>query len=1274
MDAFSCIGALLLVFYGYHDRCFDGVMTWVPLHTHSQYSILDSTASVQALAQTAKEYSVEALALTDFCNMHGVVDFYKACKEVGIKAIIGSEVMIAPGSRFEKKRIPGKSAGSPLILLAKDQIGYRNLCKLSSIGFTEGFYYTPRIDVEALKQHRHGLICLAGSYDSEIAQSLLRQESDVSDKIQWLLEVFQENFYLELQRHEMSDEALTRDGMLQETWYYQKHLDYIQNQKKINAQWIRIAQEKGIGLVASNDIHYIAREDWRAHEILMNIQSGESTEIIEKDIQGRFKARTLNPKRQVKLSHEHYFKKPQQIEALFADVPEAVTTTVDIAKQCNVSFDFSKRFYPVFIPPSLEGKQVSDEEREKESSAFLRQLCQEGITHRYTEERLKEVQEKYPGKDPMKVIQERLHYELEIIISKGMCDYLLIVYDFIAWAKRHRIPMGPGRGSGAGSIVLYLISITDIEPLRFNLFFERFINPERISYPDIDVDICMDRRSEVIEYTLKKYGKDKVAQIITFGTMKAKMAIKDVGRVLNVPLTKVNEIAKLVPEDPNMTLEKALDIDPDLLKMYEEDEDARRIIDLGKKVEGSIRNTGIHAAGLIICGEPLTDHIPICVPKDASMVATQFSMKPVESVGMLKIDFLGLKTLTSIQKTIDAVKESSGLEIDWINLSLNNKETFNLLNQGKTLGVFQLESSGMQELAKQLHIDKFEEIIAVGALYRPGPMEMIPSFVHRKHGREKIEYDHPLLEGVLAETYGIMVYQEQVMQIASLLANYSLGEGDLLRKAMGKKDKHEMARQKIKFKAGALQKGIDEKVAMQIFDKIEKFASYGFNKSHATAYGFLSYVTAYLKANYTREWLAALMTCDIDDLTKVAKHIRECQSMGIPILSPDVNESKEEFVATPVGIRFAMCAIKGIGASVVESIVAERKQRGSYKSLYDFVKRIDTKKVGKKVIETLITAGCFDFTGWTRQELLVALVPIYESVMQQQKEHTKGFLDLFTAVEDHYHESFMAPPTVTEPVSSLAILSKEKELLGFFLTGHPMDNYRGRIQELQCLSFDALGELKVAKIAFIIESVQIRISKTQRKFAIIHMSDGLERYEVPIWPDLFEKYGALLVENHLLAAVVQVEKEEQELKLRVKWMGDLTTPAQEELKQGLEEGYMNAMQEVPKQRKVDTSKHHQAVVTLSMEKKKELAEKALKLTLTLDIEQMTHRHVILLKKLFSEYSGHISVAMKFISEDHHFWGHILVQDACGVRCDGELESHLKKLPFIKTIQLVSKEL
>ncbi len=1249
-------------------------MTWIPLHLHSQFSILDSTASVQALAKEAEKHKIASMAITDSGNMHGAVDFYKACKGVGVKPIIGIEINVAPESRLEKKRIIGKSHGYPIILLAKNQQGYRNLCKLSSIGFTEGFYYTPRIDLELLKSHHEGLICLLGGVESELSSLIIKDGNLAKSKLKEYQELFKDNLYLEILSHQMSEEDLKNDGIQQEGWYYQKYKDHIEEQKKINQQLIIIGKEESIPVFASQDVHYISRDDWRAHEILMNVQSGEPTEIWERDSQGRPKSRILNPKRLVKPSHEHYFKSPEQIKQAFREYEETLSISVDIANKCEFSFDFNKRFYPVFIPPVLENKNYSEKEREIEAASFLKNLCINGIKERYTDERLEKVAQKYPGKNPLDVVHERFNYEFEIITSKGMGDYLLIVYDFISWAKKKGIPVGPGRGSGAGSIILYLIGVTDIEPLRFNLFFERFINPERISYPDIDVDICMDRRSEVIEYTLEKYGKDKVAQIITFGTMKAKMAIKDVGRVLSVPLAKVNEIAKLVPEDPNMTLEKALEIDQDLLKMYEEDEDAKRIIDIGKKVEGSIRNTGIHAAGVIISGDPLTDHIPVCIPKDASMVATQYSMKPVEAVGMLKIDFLGLKTLTSIQKAVDAIAESKNIIIDWVNLPLNDPPTFNLLNQGKTLGVFQLESSGMQDLAKNLHIDKFEEIIAVGALYRPGPMEMIPSFINRKHGKEKIDYDHPHLNDVLSETYGIMVYQEQVMQIASLLANYSLGEGDLLRKAMGKKDKDEMARQKIKFKEGAIKKGIDENLAVQIFDKIEKFASYGFNKSHATAYGFLSYVTAYLKSNYTKEWLAALMTCDIDDLTKVAKHIRESQSMGIPILSPDVNESKEEFVATSSGIRFALCAIKGVGKAVVESIVVERIKKGSFKHLYDFVSRIDTKKVGKKIIETLIAAGCFDFTTWTRQSLICALDPIYESVLQQQKEKSKGFIDLFASSSNILDPRFLTPPEILNPTSQGEILSKEKELLGFFLTGHPMEHYKDLMDQVGCFSLGDLHDLKVAKIAFIIESIQIRISKTQRKFAILLVSDGLDRHEIPVWPDLYEKYGSILLENRLFVSIVQIDCENDEIKLRLKWLADLEELRNDLIKEELIKVYETTTQEVAKYKsKSDNPKNGANAETPSAEMKKQLDEKKLKLLVKCQLTDVKHTHILSLKKLFTQTPGHIAVDLLFFSKEDKPTAMISLNTEWGVRLDGQLENQLKRLPFIKGIQLISIE-
>jgi DNA polymerase-3 subunit alpha len=767
---------------------------------------------------------------------------------------------------------------------------------------------------------------------------------------------------------------------------------------------------------------------------------------------------------------------------------------------------------------------------------------------------------------------------------------------------------------------------------------------------------------------LQKYGKDKVAQIITFGTMKAKMAIKDVGRVLSIPLMRVNEIAKLIPEDPNMTIDHALEIDPELRNLYSSDAEVRRLLDLAKKLEGSVRNTGIHAAGMIISGDPIMERIPICNAKDSEMAVTQFSMKPVESVGMLKIDFLGLKTLTSIQIACQAIERGRGIQIDWVNLPLDDQATFNLLNQGRTMGVFQLESGGMQELAKQLHIDKFEEIIAVGALYRPGPMEMIPTFINRKHGRETIEIDHPWMHDILSETYGIMVYQEQVMQIASRLANYTLGEGDVLRRAMGKKDKDEMARQREKFRAGALANGIDEQTSMLIFDKVEKFASYGFNKSHAAAYGYLSYVTSYLKANYPAEWMAALMTADRDDLSKVTKVIRECQAMGIAILPPDVNESGKEFVATPKGIRFAMSGIKGVGEGVVEAILEERTAHGAFKSLYDFVRRIDTRKVGKKAIEHLIEAGGFDFTEWSRPALLLSVDPMFITASKEQKDSARGILDLFSLIQEEEDTRFALPPVVKEQVSKQKLMKREYELLGFYLNGHPLDDYRSHLQRLSCVPLKDLENLpanSVCRIAFIAEGITVKISaKSQRKFAILMISDGMERMELPIWPDLYEEKAALLVENQLLYAVVQMEKQEGAVRLQCRWMDDLTK-ADEVMVQACDDAYDKAKAQVKmnefRDKKFESRAKSMSAPSPSAKEKKELKPKSAgKLLLSVDLDRVKLSHLLALKAAFRASPGSSPVEIAFCSSGvKHSVVH--VDTSWGIEWRPELEGKIRAI-------------
>lgn len=1118
---------------------------WVPLHVHSEYSILDAFGSVGALAKKAKALNFPALALTDHGSMFGSVDFFKACKKEGIQPIIGLAAYVAPESRLDRMRIPGMPAGFDLVLLAKNEQGYHNLCKLTSKGHLEGFYYYPRIDRELLKEHAEGLVCLSGNVGSHAGHLALNcSQEEFLEGIKWYQELFGEDYYLELQRHEMSEEDLHSHDMMQETWLTQQYDSFIERQKEINKKFLEASSKLGIRYVATNDSHYLNPEEWRAHEILLNISSGEPCEIWETDAQGNRTFRIPNPKRRTYPTHEFYFKSAEQMQALFSDLPEALSTTLEVMEKCQCELDFKTKHYPVYLPPAVREKEVSAEEQAQAVIDYLRALCEEGIPKRYTEKRLEKIREVYPDQEPMDVVTKRLDRELEVIRTKALGDYLLIVWDFIHWAKSNRIPVGPGRGSGAGSIILYLIGITDIEPLRFNLFFERFINPERMSYPDIDVDICMDNRGKVIDYTVDTYGKDNVAQIITFGTMKAKMVVKDVGRVLSVPLPKVNAIAKLIPEELGITLEKALEVDPELAQQYETDEETKRVLDFGRQLEGTVRNTGIHAAGVIISGDPLTEHIPLCRAKDSDLAATQYSMKPVESVGMLKVDFLGLKTLTCIQICVDAIKRNHGVDIDWMNLPLDDKVAFDLLNQGETMGIFQMESGGMQDLARQLHLDKFEEIIAVLSLYRPGPMDMIPSFIARKHGHEPIEYDHPWMKEILSETYGIMVYQEQVMQIASKLANYSMGEGDVLRRAMGKKDHQQMAEQREKFRQGALDNDIDEETSMAIFDKMEKFASYGFNKSHAAAYGYITYVTAVLKARYPKEWMAALMTSVRDDTTKVAKFIAESQHMGIPILPPDVNYAGSEFAASDEGVCFAISGIKGVGSGVVEEVVEEREKNGPYKSFYNFISRVNPKKVGKKAIESMVDAGCFDFTKWTRDEMRTSLDSMYSAAVKERKDREAGVMSLFSMIPGEDEGRFAHPPKEVQARSQLDLLLKEKELLGFFLTGHPMALFKEVLLHLSCVTFKQIAELhdpQVVRAAFFVETVATRIaSKSQKKFAILTISDGWEHFELPIWPELYEKSGHLLRENRLLYAVLSVEKKEGTTKLNCAWLDDLS--------------------------------------------------------------------------------------------------------------------------------------
>lgn len=1200
-------------------------LSWIPLHCHSQYSILDATCSIKDLVAQAKAYDIPSIALTDHGNLFGAIDFYKTCVQQEIKPILGCECYIAPGSRFDKKKEKRSRVAHHLILLCKNEQGYRNLCLLSSLAFIEGFYYVPRIDKELLKKHSEGLVCLSACLSSSVSEAALESEEALEKELRWYQELFKENYFSEVQLHKMSEEKI---ASLPEEWLKQEYYNFIDKQTRVNTAVLEVSKRLGIPSVATNDIHYLHPEDWQAHEILLNIQSGETIRTAKQNTY------IPNPKRKTYSSREFYFKSPQQMLELFADVPEVIANTLEVAKLCDVHFDFSKKHYPIYLPETLKTKEhYTEQDRYEASALFLRQLCEKGLS-KYTPEVLAHIAKKFPNQDPLELVKQRMEMEMSIIIPKGMCDYLLIVWDIIHWAKAHNIPVGPGRGSGAGSVMLFLLGITEIEPIRFDLFFERFINPERLSYPDIDIDICMEGREEVINYAIEKHGKDNVAQIITFGTMKAKMAIKDVGRTLDMPLSKVNTIAKHIPE-LNATLAKSLETDPDLHQLYIDDVEAAQVIDMAMRLEGSIRNTGVHAAGVIICGEPLTNHIPVCISKDSSMITTQFSMKPAESVGMLKVDLLGLKTLTSIHLAMSAIYQKTQKRLHMETLPLDDKMTFSLLHQGKTMGVFQMESKGMQELAKNLRPDSFEEIIAICALYRPGPMDMIPSFINRKHGKENIDYDHPLMESILKETYGIMVYQEQVMQIAGALANYSLGEGDVLRRAMGKKDHQQMVQERSKFCERAANNGIDPDIATIIFDKMEKFASYGFNKSHAAAYGLITYTTAYLKANYPQEWLAALLTCDSDDVEKVGKLIREAQSMNIPILPPHINISSNHFVATNEGIRFALGAIKGVGKSFIEHLVKERELHGPYRSIQDFIQRSNFTKISKKNMESLVDAGCFDCFEPNRDLALASLDALYNTVSKEKKEAATGVMTFFSL--DSMHEQNPLPVAAPKDVvfrTKKELLKKEKELLGIYLTEHPMDAFRETFPRLSVVPFGEFENLShgaVIRTVFIIDKITTKFSsKGQKKFAILRVSDGMDSYELPVWPEIYLQYQELLEEDRLIYAILVIDKRSDSLRLTCRWMTDLAS-VNDQVLQECENTFDKIKVQTQKTSYINSNlQKDSAIKTKPKGATSEEGTRSISpLTLSLDMDKLKHSHLCILKAILRKYPGSRALSLVF---------------------------------------------
>jgi len=1046
---------------------------FVHLHLHSQYSILDGAIKVKDLVKKAKELGMPAVAVTDHGNMYASYELYKEAKKAGIKPIIGQEFYVAKGSRFDRKKNEGGEKGSyHLILLAKNDVGLKNLMKLSTIGFTEGFYYKPRIDKEVLEKYSEGLIALSACIQGEIPLLYLTgREKEAIEAAKWYKELFGEDFYLELQEHGIPEQA------------------------RANKFLIELSKRLDIKLVATNDAHYLNREDWEAHDVLLCLQTGK---------------KLTDEKRMRFPSREFYFKDAREMVEIFKEVPQAVFNTLEVAEKVESTlktFENKEYLLPNYKVP--EGYDYY---------TYLKELAETGLERRFKEQGITdgEVKSRY---------YQRLHHELEIINNMGFPGYFLIVWDFINWAKGNGIPVGPGRGSAAGSLVAYAVGITDIDPLRFNLLFERFLNPERVTMPDIDVDICQEGRDRVIEYVRQKYGEDKVCQIITFGTMKTKMVVRDVGRVLGLPPKEVDKLAKLIPNDAK-SVEEAVERAPEIKELAQKDETINRLIKIAKRLQGLARQTGVHAAGVVIAPETLTDYIPLAKSKDGD-ITTQYDMGQVEELGLLKMDFLGLKTLTIINKTIELIKERHGVELNPNQLPLDDEKTFKLLQEGNTIGVFQLESRGMRNLMKRLKPTVFEDIIALVALYRPGPLNsgMAESYIRRKHGQEKVDYIFPELEPVLKETYGLFIYQEQIMQIANILAGYSLGEADLLRRAMGKKKKEIMEEQRGIFVSRAVERGYPREKIEKLFDDIAKFAEYGFNKSHSAAYGFLAYVTAYLKAHYPKELFATMLSIDYDKPDEIVKFIKDCKENGIDVLPPDINRSGALFNIEGESIRFGLAGIKGVGEKAAQHIEEVRKKGGEFKDIYDFCQRVDLKTVNRKVIEALIKAGAFDSTGIPRSVNMAVLDKAMGVAQSIQKSKSKGLMSLFgdeTAVID---KEF---PEVAEWPDNVK-LEYERQAIGFYLSGHPLLEYK----ELVELTFNSTAEREEWKdgqevsLAGAITEVKVRRTQRGELWATVEVSDLDGTVSILVFPNLYREVAELLTEGNVVVVKGAVREEEE---------------------------------------------------------------------------------------------------------------------------------------------------
>jgi len=1045
---------------------------FVHLHVHSQYSLLDGACPLEVLVAKAREHRMPALAITDHGNLFGAIDFYDLAMREGVKPIIGCEAYIAPRSRFERSNQDSSYEGaSHVTLLAKDQAGYKNLIKLVSAGYLEGFYYKPRIDRDLLAQHSQGLIALSGCLNCEVAKALLEEDEErARETAGWYREVFgRDNYFLEVQDHGLAD------------------------QKRVNAGILRLARALEVPIVATNDLHYPTRDDARAHEVLLCIQTGKT--INDKD-RWRFS------------SDQFYFKSPDEMKRVFADLPAAITNTVAVAERCNLQLQFGKLRLPRYRVP--EGDTLE---------TFLERLAWQGLRARYPVVSAE--------------AEARLRHELAIIKKTGFAGYFLVVWDFITFARDRGISVGPGRGSASASLVAYCLGITNIDPLRYGLIFERFLNPERISMPDVDIDFSDDRRDEVIEYVSRKYGADNVAHIITFGTMGAKAVIRDVGRGLGMPYAEVDKIAKLVPNRLNISLDEAILESPQLADAVRSRPEIEELWRVARSLEGLTRHASTHAAGIVISDQPLTEHVPLYKdPKAGSKPTTQYAMGAIEKIGLLKIDFLGLRTLTVIDNTLELIATGRGVRLKIEEIPLDDQTTFALLAEARTFGVFQLESAGMRDLLRRLRPERLEDVIALIALYRPGPMVMIDEFINRKHGKVKVSYEHPLMEAILRETYGVMVYQEQVMRVASELAGFSMGEADVLRKAMGKKDPEMMDRQRKKFIDGAKARGVPARTAEKIFDRMAPFAGYAFNKPHATAYALLAYQTAYLKAHYPVEFMAAQLTSEMGDTEKIVTYIEECRQMGITILPPDVNASSSRFVVADGKIRFGLAAIKNVGDAAIQSVLATRRERGPFRSLFDFCSRVDLRLANKRVVESLIKCGAFDSLGTGRAQLMAIVDRAMEAGAAAQRERILGQGSLLEVMDLGGGAPLQDPalPAVAE-WSRQQRLAAEKETLGFYVSGHPLAEYRELVSRHATVTTDRLASCRdkeTVRLCAIVVGVKEITTRNGERMAFVTLEDLAGTVEAIAFPDLYRASLLYLVKDAAVLVKGQVDLGEEE--------------------------------------------------------------------------------------------------------------------------------------------------